>query len=175
MIVRKHNGNTSPYWWYSAPNQDYLQIFTPQGSVFSNESGGIAKKIIAPIAYAKKGYLVDQMISTIESTQKDIFGYPVSTHEESGKTVFSMWARVTAGNSTTISFDYSHRLFLAPADGIVYQFIFDKQAGVTRHYKFEIMAPVGFQFAENNLPTYSYEADDIPGRLVLNLTLKKIQ
>ena len=63
---------------------------------------------------------------------------------------------------------------LPPADGTSYQFIFEKQAGVARHYKFEIVAPVGFQFAENGLPSYDYESDDPPGRLVINLTLEKI-
>ncbi len=174
IINRKHNGDQSPYWWYSAANQDYLQLFVPDGSTLSNESGGIKKNIVAPVSYIKSGYSNDPMVSTIESTQKDIFGYPVSSHEESGKEVFSTWSRVTAGNTTTISFDYSHRLFLLPADGISYQFIFEKQAGVVRHYKFEIVAPIGFQFVENGLPSYDYESNDPPGRLVINLTLRKI-
>jgi hypothetical protein len=174
IISRKHNGNQSPYWWYRAANQDYLQLFIPDGSTLSNESGGIAKNIVSPVAYAKNGYSTDPMVSAIESTQKNIFGYPVFSHEESGKEVFATWSRVTAGNTATISFDYSHRLFVAPAVGVSYRFIFEKQAGVARHYKFEIVAPVGFQFAENGLPSYDYESDDPPGRLVINLTLQKI-
>ncbi len=174
IISRKHNGNQSPYWWYRAPNQDYLQLFVPDGSTLSNESGGFAKNIAPPVAYAKMGYSTDPMVSALSSTQKNIFGYPVSSHEESGKEVFATWARVMAGNTTTVSFDYSHRLFLPPADGMSYQFIFEKQAGTARHYRFDIMAPIGFRFAENNLPTYEYESADPPGRLVINLTLKKI-
>jgi len=174
IISRKHNGNRSPYWWYRAPNQDYLQIFVPDGSTMSNESGGVKKNIAAPVAYAKNGYSTDAMVSAVESTEEDIFGYPVSAHKESGKEVFAAWSRVTAGNTATISFDYSHRLFIEPADGTPYQFIFEKQAGSARHYKFEIIAPVGFQFAENGLPSYDYESDDPPGRLTINLTLRKI-
>ena len=173
-ISRKHNGNQSPYWWYSATNQDYLQLFVPDGSTLSNESGAVKKTVYAPVAYVKNGYSTDPMVSAIELTQKDIFGYPVSLHEESGKEVFAAWVRVAAGSTTTVSFDYSHRLFIAPVDGTSYQFIFEKQAGVARHYKFEIVAPVGFQFAENGLPSYDYESDDPPGRLVINLTLQKI-
>jgi hypothetical protein len=173
IISRKHNGNQSPYWWYRVANQDYLQIFVPDGSVFSNESGGIKKNIMPPVAYSKDGYSTDPMVLSVESTQEDIFGYPVSSHKESGKEVFATWSRVTAGNTTTISFDYSHRLFLTPADGTSYQFIFEKQAGTARHYKFEIVAPLGFQFVENGLPSYGYESDDPPGRLVINLTLQK--
>jgi hypothetical protein len=174
IISRKHKGDQSPYWWYRAANQDYLQLFVSDGSTLSNESGGITKNIVPPVAYAKDGYSTDVLVSAIESTEKDIFGYPVSSHKESGKEVFATWSRVVAGDTATISFDYSHRLFAAPTDGTSYQFIFEKQAGTARHYKFEIMAPVGFQFAENGLPSYDYESDDPPGRLVINLTLQKI-
>lgn len=174
IISRRHNGNQSPYWWYRAVNQDYLQLFVPKGSILSNESGGVKKNIVSPVVYEKNGYSTDPMVFAVESTQQNIFGYPVSSHEESGKKVFATWSRVAAGDTATISFDYSHRLSLAPADGTVYQFIFEKQAGTARHYKFEIMAPVGFQFAENGLPSYNYESDDPPGRLTIDLTLKKI-
>ena len=174
VISRKHDGDQSPYWWYRAANQDYLQLFVPEGSVLSNESGGIAKSIVPPVAYAKAGYSTDPMVSAIESTQENIFGYPVSSHKELGKEVFATWSRVMAGDTATVSFDYSHRLFLAPTDGTSYQFIFEKQAGTARHYKFEIIAPVGFRFAENGLPSYDYESDDPPGRLVMSLTLQKI-
>lgn len=174
IITRKHNGNQSPYWWYRAPSQDYLQLFVPDGSTLSNESGGIKKTIAAPVAYIREGYSTDPMVFAIESTQQNIFGYPVSLHEESGKDVFATWARVTAGNTATISFDYLHRLFLPPADGVSYQFIFEKQAGTARHYKFEIMAPIGFRFAENGLPVYDYESNNPSGRLVVDLTLQKI-
>ena len=65
---------------------------------------------------------------------------------------------------------------------MLYQFVFEKQAGTSatlsaganRNYKFEINAPVGFRFRENGLPVFTYESDDTPGRLILNLILEKI-
>ena len=98
----------------------------------------------------------------------------VSYHAESGKEVFSTWASVAAGKSTQVSFDYTHRLIAPPAEGERYQFIFEKQPGAEGHYQFEINAPLGFKFAENNLSSYDYESDDVPGRLIINLTLTKI-
>ncbi len=173
-VIRKHAGDTSSFWWYRAQNQEYVQLFTPSGSSLTNESGGIAKKIASPIDYAKQGYSTDPLIASIESTTQPIFGYDgVTQHEESGKTVFATWSSVPAGSSTLLSFSYSHRLYLPPGDGRVYTFVFDKQPGTVRHYSFEIDAPLGYQFAETNLPSWIYVSDDVPARLSVNLTLLK--
>lgn len=175
IITRTDTGNTSPYWWYQTTNQDYLQIFVPDGSSLQNESGGIAKNISPPINYIREGYSTDPTVVGIESTLQPVFGYPaVSTHEESGKEVFSTWARVAAGKSTELSFNYIRHLFTLPVDGEQYEFIFEKQAGTTGSYTFEINAPLGFVFAENGLATYDYTSNDPPGRLELDLTLQKI-
>lgn len=175
IITRKDTANTSPYWWYQTMNQDYLQIFVPDGSSLQNESGGVANNFSAPINYIKDGYTTDPTVTAIESTQQGIFGYPaVTSHEEDGKEVLATWARVKAGASTEISFSYLRHMFSIPVDGEKYEFIFDKQAGSTGTYKFEINAPLGFVFAENGLATYDYTSNDPPGRLILDLTLQKM-
>ena len=43
-INRKHTGNKSPYWWYQAQNQVYLQAFVPENSSLTNESGGLQQR-----------------------------------------------------------------------------------------------------------------------------------
>lgn len=181
VVSREHQGNKSSYWWYKVINQDYLQIFTSPASQLINFRGGIDKSVKPPVNYEKSGYLPDSYISELESQTEKIFNYPaVSAHDESGKRVFATWSKVSAGKKTQIIFDYKHRLFLPPEPGQTYQFIFEKQAGTKRHYKFELSAPVGFRFRENGLPVYEYETDDLstqagpPGRLVINLTLEKI-
>jgi len=88
--------------------------------------------------------------------------------------VFTTWSTLKAGDSTNISFDYSHRLFLLPAEGVGYQFVFEKQAGTVRNYVFDINAPLGYQFAENGISSYEYKSDDMPGRVIINLTLAKL-
>ncbi len=176
VVVRKHNGNKSPYWWYKTTNQDYLQFFVPPGSTITNASGTVAKKITPSVNYAKSAYSTDPLVASIESTEQTLFGYPgVAWHTESGDQVFGTWSTVKAGASTQVALDYTHRLFAPPAPGVQYQFVFEKQAGTTRHYSIEIDAPLGYAFMENGgLASYLYTSDDLPGRLTVTLTLEKI-
>lgn len=175
IINRVHTGNKSPYAWYQTTNQDYLQIFTVPGSSLSNESGGVIRTVPAPINYAKAGYSTDPVVVSIETTTLQLFTYPaISTQEQFGKDVLTLWSRVRAGASTTISFDYAHHLFVAPAPGVQYQFVFEKQAGATGNYTFEIDAPLGYAFEENGLASYIYQSSDPPGRMVVTLTLQKL-
>ena len=175
IIKRTHNGNQSPYWWYQTTNQDYMQIFVPNGSALDNESGGIAKTVPAPINYARNGYSTDPLVFAIASTTQQSFSYPkVSTQGESGKQIFAVWDRTYAGSSTTLSLDYSHDLFTTPASGVQYQFIFERPSGATGDYKIEVDAPLGYVFAENELASFTYESTSTPGRLMFTLTLQKI-
>ena len=175
IVDRTHTGNKSPYWWYKTTNQDYLQVFVSPDSSIQNESGGIVRTVLAPTNYAKGGYTTDPMVVSVESSTFQLFTYPaVTTHAEDGKEVFAVWSRVATGKSTEVVFDYTHHLFTQPADGVQYQFVFDKQAGAVGNYKFEIDAPLGYIFAENGLATYDYASSDPPGRLIVTLTLQKM-
>lgn len=175
-IARTHEGNTSPYSWYRTTNQDYMQLFVPPGSTLTASTGGAAKSIVPPINYSAKGYVADPLIANIESTEQSLFQVPsVDEHQDEGKAVFSTWSTLKAGASTQLTFNYTHRLFLAPTAGVEYQFIFEKQAGTNRNYSFEIDAPLGFVFAENGLSSYTYQSSDPPGRLIVPLTLQAIQ
>lgn len=173
-IQKTHNGNQSPSWWYQTTNQDYLQLFVPDGSALTNQTGGFKKTIIAPINYVRDGYSTDPTIAAIASTTQPYLLYPnITTHEEDGKEVFAAWSRVAKGQSTSLEFDYTHRAFSPPAPGTQYQFIFEKQAGSSRSYNFTIDAPLGYVFAENGLASYQYTSDDPPGRLIITLTLEQ--
>ncbi len=175
VIERVHQGSKSKYWWYKTPNQDYLQIYVPRGAVLTNFSGGFEKKIAAPIDFARTGYQTDSLLASAESSTEKVFSYPaVETRLEGGKRIFSTWSQVKSGEKTKISFDYANRSAFIPEDGAKYEFVFEKQAGTNRGYKFQISAPVGFVFKENGLPVWTYETDDIPGRLVVDLTLERI-
>ena len=174
IVSRKHNGNTSPYWWYRTQNQVYLQAFVPPGSLLTNESGGLSEKISPKVNYAASGYSTDPMVLSVESSTRTLFSYPaVTEHQEDGKTVFATWLVVKAGSSAQLSFDYTHSAFIPPAPGVVYQFIFEKQAGTNRSYALEVDAPLGYQFEETGLSSWTYKSDDFPGRMIVNLTLEK--
>lgn len=174
VVARDHQGNKSASWWYKVQNQDYLKVFTPKGGRLTTFQGGVKKDIIPPLKYKQSGYENDKLVEEIESTKKEFFSYPaLKAYEEEGKNVFATWSKVDPGKSTQIIFDYTHRLFLPPTDGQLYQFVFEKQAGSEREYRFEFSAPVGYRFRDNKLPIFEYRTSDPPGRLVLNMTLEK--
>ena len=165
IINRMHNGKTSPYWWYQTTNQDYMQIFIPDGSTLQNQSGGIVKSVPAPINYARDGYSTDPLVLAIASGTEQSFSYPkVSTHEESGKQVWAVWSRTYAGATSTLSFNYSHDLFTTPAPGVQYQFVFERPSGAAGDYTIEVDAPLGYVFAENGVATFTYNSTSTPGR-----------
>jgi len=152
-----------------------MQVFVPNGTTLTNESGGIAKSVQAPINYARDGYSTDPLVLAIATTTEQNFNYPkVTTQEESGKQVFAVWDRTYAGSASTISLNYTHELYATPGDGVQYQFVFERPSGATGDYNIEVDAPLGYVFAENGLATFTYNSTSTPGRLIINLTLQKI-
>jgi predicted lipoprotein with Yx(FWY)xxD motif len=65
-------------------------------------------------------------------------------------------------------------LLAPPRDGGTYAVVLEKQAGASGKYHIEVSAPVGFRWKENGLPVFEYETDNLPGRLVLDLTFEKV-
>ncbi len=173
-ISRKHTAGKKDAWWYRLPNESYIKIFTPPDSSLSNFSGGWDRKISPKINYSKSDYALDTLIAGIESTLKKNFNFPsVDEFKESGKKVFGIWVKTDAGQTSKLSMDYSVHLFSPPSDGQKYQFVFEKQSGSSGSYHFEIYAPVGFSWVESSSPLFEYETTDPPGRLMLDLTLKR--
>lgn len=173
-ITRQHNGKKGDKWWYTAANQTYLKIFSSDFGFAPAGSGGLSKTVSSPINYKKEGYATDTLVSAIEGSAVVFKNLPNFTgFKESGKFVLATWVKTMMGKTSTVSLSYNHRLFLSPMDGVVYQFVFDKQPGINGNYDFSFTAPSGFVWAENSSPIYGYKAADIPGRLTLNLTLKK--
>jgi hypothetical protein len=172
-VTRTDTASSSAPWWYRTKNQVYLQVFTPPGSTLENESGGIAQKIVPKVNYAAQGYSTDPFVDSLAAGTQTIFNYPaVTQHTEDGKTVFATWSVVPPGATRKLSFEYVHQAFTPPAPGVVYQFIFEKQAGTDRNYSLEVDAPIGYVFAENGLPSWTLSTSTMPGRLIENLTLE---
>jgi hypothetical protein len=175
VLSRKHAGGDSRYWWYRASNQGYLKVFVPPGAKLAYAKGGTAKKIAPPLNYLKEGYAEDPLVSEMEKSREVHPEFPaVESLSEGGKKVFGIWTKTDLGKTSEIVLDYSRRLPFAPADGLEYQFVFERQSGATGEYFFQINAPVGFRFRENNLPVFEYASSDPPGRLTLTLTLERI-
>lgn len=173
-ILREHRGDKSSFWWYKLPNQSYVRVFVPSASQLVSAKGGIEKKVKPKVDYVKLRYAVDPDVQAVESTEKGFLQYPaLSVLHESGRRVFATWFTTLSGKKSEVSLEYTHRMGTAPAPGLTYRFVFEKQAGVDGEYRFEIAAPVGFRFRENGLPVYEYTTNDPPGRLLIDLTFEQ--
>jgi len=173
-ISRDHTGDEAKSWWYRVVNQNYLSIFTPKDTRLDDFTGGVAKSIKAPLNYQTAGYVNDPLIAEIEASEKDFLVFPnLKTYQAFGKNIFAVWTKTEIGKKSETYLSYVSRLSNPLQLGETYQFIFEKQPGASGSYKFDISAPIGFVWKENNLPIYEYISKDPPGRLIIPLTLKK--
>lgn len=171
-IARTHTATRSTEWWYKTINQAYLRIYTSGVDSVVSSAGGTKKTVYAPINYAKAGYVSEDAVKASEDSAKTVDGYPwLSAFLESGKTALASWLRVAPGETGKLSVDYTRRLSMSPDNGVSYQFVFDKQAGVDATYDFAFLAPTGLKWKESGSPVFEYKAEDIPARLTLRLTL----
>ena len=175
ILTREHLGTKAKERWYRTTNESYIKVLTSPTAYLVGVSGAFEKKITPRIDYLKSGYSVDTLLASVESTWEESPSYPaVTTFVEAGKKVFGLWSRVGLGEAKKITLDYIHRVPFLPVDGGIYEFVFDKQVGASSTYTFELSAPVGFVWQENNLPVYEYTTSNLPSRLTLRLTLRKI-
>jgi hypothetical protein len=173
-ISRKNNAKSTDKWWYKVANQSYIRIFLPPTSRLSAAKGGLKKTVSAPVNYKTLGYATDPLVKEIESTAEVSDDFPwLTSFSEAGKYALGAWVKTASGETSKLSYDYSRRLFLAPADGVAYQFVMDKQPGVVSEYALSFTAPVGFVWEQSGSPVYEYKGSDIPARLTIRLTLRR--
>jgi hypothetical protein len=175
VITRKHEGSKRKEWWYREPNQSYLQIVTPLGSALDNIQGVWDHEVNPRVQYEKEGYAQDEDLKEWESALRPHQSFPaVSVGDYKDKRLVAFWSRTALGGKSESIIDYQHRLFLPPEQGRQYEFIIERQPGAGGSYKIEIASPIGFFWKENGLPVFEYEAQELPGRVELILTLQKI-
>lgn len=174
-VMRTHNGDREKDPWYRALDQNYIQIFTPPGSMLVGMDGNSAKKIVSQFEYATSTYSVHPDLERTESTLAYLESYKTWRSEQSGKTVFGTWFNVKAGETGTLEMRYE-----TPAsdqvpveEGSVFIFVFEKQSGVNGRLKATIFAPFGYRWMETKNSFYVYESDSAPARLIKHLTLVK--
>jgi hypothetical protein len=174
IVKRTHNGTKAKEWWYRTTNQAFVKIFAPGGAKLGGTTGIAAKTVTPLMNYAKSGYAIDSDLARLEGTARDIVALPgVTQYEESDRTAFGAWMRTPLGETTEMTLDYTTRLFTEPKTGATHTLILERQTGATGTYRVELHAPVGFRWRENGLPVYEYETTDLPGRLVITLTLEQ--
>ena len=162
-VERAHAGGRTKYSWYNVTNKNFMRLLTPKDSKLQEIKNETERVVRAPIDYAKSGYAVDSDIKLLESEGR-----------ESGKNVFSAWRYTDPGKTSTITFSYERIAALNPKDGATYQFVFDKQSGVTGGITYTLHAPPGFRFAESGKSIFEYANENPPARITLDLTLEEI-
>ncbi len=173
-IERKHLGNLQKDWWYKTVNQVYGRIYTPIIADVFSAKGGFERTIYPQVNY--KNYVSIPFVKDVEDTQEvSKIAKWLKIFTEGNKNIFGIWMKVDSGKTAVFSMEYSRTMRTPPADGVEYDFIFDKQPGVVGSVHFSITAPAGYIFKESNAPVYEYseENDLLPGRFAVSLTLEK--
>lgn len=174
-IERTHKGANAKDPWYRATNKDYLKVFTPRGSTFGYAGGAVQRTITPSLAYETSGYAADPDLKAIEDTAVSFPGYFVEGTTEFGKTAFGAWLVTEPGATRQFELQYYNPVKLnLDAPEIPYELTYETQSGVESALELLIDAPPGYQWKENNTPTWSATYEDPPARLNLKLTLVPI-
>lgn len=168
-VTRTHNGNKQTDPWWRTPNQSFIKVFTIPGTLLTDASGIERKIIPQPIDYEKRGYKHDQDLAAIEDSMR--FDPDLNTYrfQEFDRIGFAGWVTVVAGKSKTFKLKYESPLPKIET-GDVYQIVIDKQSGVDSKLNLTVQAPIGFKWQENDSSVFVYKNENIPGRLIINLT-----
>jgi hypothetical protein len=173
-IERKNTASEKDFWWYKRPNIDYIQIFTPKNIEILDVSGGENKKIYPKINYSKENYIKDPYLD-YENTEKTNPVFPqIKIYDFNDKNIISSWLTTPIQNKSLLKIEYSRKLPDIPSDNKKFYLIIDKQIGSSGNYNIEIEAPPGFVFRENNLTFFEYKTNDLPKKLIIELTLVKV-
>lgn len=173
-ITRTHHGDQEEELFWRAKNNDYMQIYAPPGAelVLVKGNDPAPRGTALSPAETERLYPAEKVI---EATKKFLTSFQTWTMEAFGKEAFATWLSVTAGKSRTLELRYQvpGKPGVTPKAGDVYTFIYERQSGVPTELSLSIAAPVGFTWKETETPRFTYDKDDVPGRLVLTLTLAK--
>ncbi|PIR87101.1 MAG: hypothetical protein COU11_02640 [Candidatus Harrisonbacteria bacterium CG10_big_fil_rev_8_21_14_0_10_49_15] len=171
-ITRTHTGTGQTEWWYNATNKNYLQLYAPTGARAISASGQNPWPTTIKRDYTN--YETDGDLAQIAATMSFLPASRLEQFTAHNKTVFAAWVNTPVGKTRTFSVDYDPAT-LVPIQqaNTPYQFIFERQSGVLTSFSYSIEAPEGYVWQESGEQTFTYENDDPPGRLILDLTLVK--
>jgi len=170
-IKRKHEGAGQKDYWYQATNKNYIQIYLPAETELSAIKGNEYRKITPPLDYAAAGYRIDPDVSAIESSREFLEDFSVEQFRIAGKTVFGTWLNTVAGKTGVLELSYANPQKLQLREGAPYEFVYEKQSGVSGPVKIIINAPAGYKWLENDSPVFIYETDNPERRISIMMTL----
>ena len=154
-------------------SQNFMQVFTPDGSHLTEIAGNTYKKVSPPANYNHLGYVVDPDVAVIEDTRTvDSLDYTES-YQAFGRDVFGFWLSLKPRITGTVSLTYdSPRVKIG--DGARYSFVIERQPGEHAAFNYSVEAPPGWQWHESQKQIFYYSSDYLAGRTIINLTLEKI-
>jgi hypothetical protein len=173
-VTRTHRGDVERELFWRATNRNYLQLYThPAAELISLKGNDPAPKGTELTARERERLYPAEKI--IEATKKFLTAFQAWSMDAFGKRVFAAWMSVAAGKSRILEVRYQvpGKPNVAPKAGDQYVFVYERQSGVPTKFSLTIVAPVGFGWKETETPRFTYDTPDIPGRLVLTLTLAK--
>ncbi|MFH0806528.1 MAG: DUF4012 domain-containing protein [Candidatus Brennerbacteria bacterium] len=173
-VTRVHHGDLERELFWRATNRNFMQVYTPSTAELVLMKGNDPAPRGTELTAKEKERLYPAE-KVIEATKKFLTAFQAWSAEAFGKKVFSTWMNVAAGKSRTLEVRYQvpGKPNVVPKVGDKYVFVYERQSGVPTKLSLTIAAPVGYMWAEPEAPRFTYDADDVPGRLVLTLTLAK--
>ncbi|MBI2278477.1 MAG: DUF4012 domain-containing protein [Candidatus Brennerbacteria bacterium] len=173
-VTRTHRGDLERELFWRATNRNYIQIYTPPSAelVFTKGNDPAPKGTELTAREVEHLYPAEK---SIEMTKKFASDFQAWTFNAFGKKAFAAWMNVAAGKSRTLEVRYQTpgKTGEGSKAGEGYTFVYERQSGVPTKLSLTIAAPVGFTWRETETSRFAYETDDIPGRLIVNLTLTK--
>jgi len=173
VVSRTHQGAKQTEWWYRANNRNYMQVYTPLGSHLIGSTGrGLWPKL--PLRNYS-GYGNDADLEVIAKTQKYLDQYGIDRMIINQRTVFAAWVNTNAGKTSRYSLSYNNPYRINPSSNTPYEFIFEKQSGVSTSISISISAPPKYKWKEINKGVIEYRSDDPPARIRIRQTLIPIE
>ncbi|RJR31323.1 DUF4012 domain-containing protein [Candidatus Parcubacteria bacterium] len=102
-ITKKHNGVSGDNIFTGVGNNDYLRIYTPQGSRLVKASGFSR---IPPELFEEGSYEKDVAIAAVENSMKKEPVSNMDIYDEFGKTVFANWLSIKPGEEKSVTVEY---------------------------------------------------------------------
>lgn len=171
-ITRKHTGQDKKEWWYKTPNKDYFQVLALGGTRLLSIVGHDKKPSTENTKRA--GYISDADINAIEKSAEWLPEFKVTRLNQFSKSTFANWLTIKAGETKTLALEYENSESILVAEGVNYRFVYEKQSGAKSVFRYSIDAPPGYVWNENNKTKYTFGSDNPESRIILDLTLKKL-
>lgn len=150
-VERKYRGDELLVGKPDKAAPEYVRLYAPSGSELISSSGASAEKSSTSPEYAKDEFKTDKDVAFSEQTLRVDPESGTQIFQESGKTVFGAWIKVSRGAPAVLTFKYKLPFLVKSSDRV--SFVFQKQPGVESKLNFRVF------HNENPDPVFSYDDD----------------